>query len=142
MNTALCLSIGLCWFRLGFPTSCLHRHVGAPTGLNPKILLHAIMKIFWIFVEQGKIMAAEAPTVPVDATPTETNSAPTSQPPSSYYAGCYSCRVTVPIYPRWGQAPIYAGLHTRTNRLGQNIPCWHSVVVSITSQSLPATFRD
>ena len=81
MNTALCLSIGLCWFRLGFPTSCLHRHVGAPTGLNPKILLHAIMKIFWIFVEQGKIMAAEAPTVPVDATPTETNSAPTSQPP-------------------------------------------------------------
>ena len=81
MNTALCLNIGLCWFRLGFPTCCLHRHVGAPTGLKPKILLHAIMKIFWIFVEQGKIMAAEAPTVPVDATPTETNSAPTSQPP-------------------------------------------------------------
>jgi len=33
------------------------------------------MKIFWIFVEQEKIMEAEAPTLPVDATPTETNSA-------------------------------------------------------------------
>jgi len=69
------------------------------------------MKIFWIFVEQGKIMEAEeptvrvgtipseltappppypppeklmeaeAPTVPVDATPTETNGAPTTKPP-------------------------------------------------------------
>ena len=32
--------------------------MGAPAGLKPKILLHAIMKIFWIFVEQGKIVEA------------------------------------------------------------------------------------
>jgi len=37
--------------------------VGAPTGLNPKIFLQAITKIFRIFVEQGKIMEAEEPTV-------------------------------------------------------------------------------
>jgi len=36
------------------------------------------MKIFWIFVQQGKIMEAEAPTVPVDATPTEINGTPTA----------------------------------------------------------------
>jgi len=29
------------------------------------------MKIFWIVVEQGKIVEAEAPAVRVDATPTE-----------------------------------------------------------------------
>ena len=57
----------------------------------------------------GKIMEAETPTVPVDATPTETNGAP--QPP--YYTGCPSCRLTLPIYPGLGQASIYAGLHTR-----------------------------
>ena len=34
--------------------------MGAPAGLKPKILLHAIMKIFWIFVEQGKIGLVEA----------------------------------------------------------------------------------
>jgi len=107
--------------------------VGAPTGLNTKILLHAI--IFWIFVEQGKIMEADEPTVqvgaipseltphrednggrgidsPVDATPTETNGAPTPKT-LPYYAGCPSCRVILPIYPGLGQAPIYAGLHTR-----------------------------
>jgi len=44
---------------------------GAPMGLNPKILLHAIMKIFWIFVEQGKIMEAEEPTVRMGAIPSE-----------------------------------------------------------------------
>jgi len=32
--------------------------------------------MLWIFVEPGKIMEAKAPTVPVDATPTETNGAP------------------------------------------------------------------
>ena len=36
---------GCAAFGLGFPTSCLRRHVGAPTGSYPKILLHAIMKI-------------------------------------------------------------------------------------------------
>jgi len=27
--------------------------VGVPTGLNPKLLLYIIKKIFWIFVEPG-----------------------------------------------------------------------------------------
>ena len=57
-------------------------------------------------------MEAEAPTVPVGATPTETNGTPTPKPPP-YYAGYPSCRVTLTIYPGLGQAPIYAGLHTR-----------------------------
>jgi len=100
------------------------------------------MKIFWIFVEQGKIMGteeptvrvgaipseltapptpitppgkiieAEAQTVPVDATPTETNGDLTPKPPP-YYAGCPSCCITLPVYSGLGQAPIYAGLHTR-----------------------------
>jgi len=39
------------------------------------------MKIFWIFVELGKIMEVEAPTVPADTTPTETNGAPNPNPP-------------------------------------------------------------
>jgi len=55
-------------------------------------------------------MKAEAPTLPVDATPTETNGAP---PQPVYYAGCPFCRVTLPIFPGLGQAPIYGGLHTR-----------------------------
>jgi len=50
--------------------------MGAPMGLNPKILLHAIMKIFWIFVEQGKIMEAEEPTVRVGAIPSELTAPP------------------------------------------------------------------
>jgi len=76
MNTALCLSIGCAALRLGFPNSCLHWHVEAPTGLNPKISLHANMKIFWIFVEQGKIMEAEEPTVRVGATPSKLTTPP------------------------------------------------------------------
>jgi len=55
-------------------------------------------------------MEAEAPTVPLDATPTETNGASTPNPP--YNAGCPSCRVTLPIYSGLGEAPIYAGWHT------------------------------
>jgi len=75
MNTALCFSIGLCCVQAGFPT-CLRRHVGAPTGLNPKILLRAIMKIFWIFVEPGKIMETEEPIVQVGAIPPELTAPP------------------------------------------------------------------
>ena len=59
-------------------------------------------------------MEAEALTVPVDAIPTETNGAPTPKTPP-YYVGCPSCHVTLPIYPGLGQAPIYAGLHTRSS---------------------------
>jgi len=50
--------------------------VEALTGFNVKILLHTIMKIFWIFVEQGKIMEAEEPTVRVGATPSEVTAPP------------------------------------------------------------------
>ena len=57
-------------------------------------------------------MEAESPTVPADATPMETNGVPTPKT-SPYYAGCPSCRVTLPIYPGLGQARIYAGLRTR-----------------------------
>ena len=77
MNTAS----GCAAFRLGFPTSCLRRHVGAPTGLKPKILLHAITKIFCISVEQGMIMEAEEPTVRAGPIPSELTAPP---PPQSH----------------------------------------------------------
>ena len=96
---------------LGFPTSCLRRHVGAPTGLNLKILLHAIMKIFWISVEQRKIMEAEKPTVWVGATPPELTHPHHHNPP--HFTPDALPVATLRIYPGLGQAPIYAGLHTR-----------------------------
>jgi len=37
--------------------------------------------VFWIFVEQGKIMEAEVPTVRVGATPAGLTAPPPQQPP-------------------------------------------------------------
>jgi len=45
-------------------------------GLNSKILLHAIMKIFSIFVEQWKTIEAEEPTVRVGDIPSELTAPP------------------------------------------------------------------
>jgi len=71
------------------------------------------MKIFWIYVYQGKIMEAEEPTVRVGATPSETNGAPTSIfPPPNFTPDALPAAI-LPIYPGLGQAPTYAGLHTR-----------------------------
>jgi len=40
---------------------------------------------FWIFMEQGKIMEAEVPTVRVGATTTGLTAPPPSQPPKLFY---------------------------------------------------------
>jgi len=55
----LCLLPGCAAFRLGFPPP-----------------------VFWIFMEQGKIMEAEVPTVQVGATPTGLTAPP---PPKVFY---------------------------------------------------------
>jgi len=69
------------------------------------------MKIFWIFVEQGKITEAEEPTVWVGATPSElTAPHPHNLPHFTLDALPVA---TLPIYPGLGQAPIYAGLVPR-----------------------------
>jgi len=47
--------------------------------------------VFWIFMDQGKIMEAEVPTVRVGATPTGQMAPPSPQPPSFLQAGCPSC---------------------------------------------------
>jgi len=51
--------------------------------------------VFWIFMEQGKIMEAEVPTVRVGATPTGLTATPTATTPQGFLqAGCPSCRPT------------------------------------------------
>jgi len=48
--------------------------------------------VFWIFMEQGKIMEAEAPTVRVGATPTGLTAPPPTTSQGILQAGCPSCR--------------------------------------------------
>jgi len=49
--------------------------------------------VFWIFMEQGKIMEAEVPTVWVSATLTGLTTPPPPQPPKVFLqAGCPSCQ--------------------------------------------------
>jgi len=50
--------------------------------------------VFWIFMEQGKIMEAEAPTVRVGATPTALTAPQPHNPQGFLQAGCPSCRPT------------------------------------------------
>jgi len=69
------------------------------------------MKIFWIFVEQGKIMEAEAPTVLMDATPIKPTAPPTH--PHHITPDALPATQPLPTYPGLGQALICAGLHTQ-----------------------------
>ena len=69
MNTQpSALASGCAAFKLGFPTSCLS---GGAHGVLPKNIIARHHENLLDFVEQGKIMEAEAPTVRVDVTPTE-----------------------------------------------------------------------
>jgi len=71
-HSAFCLSIvGLCSVQAGFP--------------------HLLSSGF--FMEQGKIMEAEVPTVQVGATPTGLMAVPRNSP-RFLQAGCPSCRST------------------------------------------------
>jgi len=70
---------GYAAFWLGFPTSCLCRHVGSPTGWYPIIVLFPTI-IFCILMAQGKITEVDTPTVQLGATPSKLISEP---PPSS-----------------------------------------------------------
>jgi len=67
------------------------------------------LAIFWIFMVQGKITEADAPTIRLDATPSELS---VPQPPSSpiFTLNALSA-ASLPIYPGLGQAPNNAGLY-------------------------------
>ena len=65
-------------------TENTHTHTQPFNGLwsgTTRVGWYQKKQFFWIFVEQGKIMGAEAPTVRVDATPTELTAPPPPQPP-------------------------------------------------------------
>jgi len=52
-------------------------------------------QLLWIFMEQGRIMEAEAPTDRVGATPTGLTAPPAPRPLRGFLqAGCPSCRPT------------------------------------------------
>ena len=68
--------------------------------------------LFLDFVEQGTMMEAEAPTVRVDATPSELTAPPSPSPPPIFMPNALLA-TTLPICPGLGQALIYAGLHTQ-----------------------------
>jgi len=70
------LAQGCAAFWLGFPSYCLCRHVAAPTGWYPIIVLFPTI-IFWILMVQGKITEVYTPTVQLGA-PLRTNQQATS----------------------------------------------------------------
>jgi len=84
----------LCWDNPGRPvpeeTLCLlpyHRAVLHSGCVSP-------LPVFWIFMEQGKIMEAEVPTVWVGATPTGLTAPRPHNPQGFLQVGCPSCRPT------------------------------------------------
>jgi len=90
------------------------------------------MKIFWIFVEQGKIMEAEEPTVRVGATPSE-QMAPHPYNPSHFYTGCPSCR----------NPPNLSWLGTGTDLCWLAYPvAWFAYLVAANAKGLYSQPRD
>jgi len=92
-------------------TSCLHRHVGAPTGWYPNVVslfvifwifwsknVVSLFVIFWIFWSKMKITQADTPIICMDYHPIQTNWCPHLY--HSHLPG-----TTLPIYPGSGQAP-------------------------------------
>ena len=99
MNTTLCLSIGFCCIQAGFPHLLFTVYVGMwgrprghTHGVIPKNIIACHHQNLLDFVEQGKIMEAEAPTVQVDATPSKLTAPPSHNRPCVFIAGCPSCR--------------------------------------------------
>jgi len=96
------LARGCAAFQLGFPTFCLHRHVGAPTGWNQNII--SLFAIFWIFCSKVKITKADAPTIRMDCHPILTNWRPNLCHPHHFTPDALPS-TTLPIHPGLGQAP-------------------------------------
>jgi len=137
MNKTLCC----CMFRIGFPTSCLRRHVRAPMAWYLRIVfLHAI---FWVLWCNGKITKADAPTTRLDTTQFRplVPPPPSSPPFFHFYAGCPSCCNFPNLSWRW-TGTKYAGLHSQWLGFSITLISWKilltlmgSVTVSISLQN-------
>jgi len=74
-------------FWVGFPTSCLHRHVQATTAWYQYLTCHLLG-----FMVQGKITKADAPTISLAGRhPIQTNCCHHFHHPHHFYTGCPSC---------------------------------------------------
>jgi len=89
-------------FYLGFPNSCLHRHVGVPTGWYPIIV--SLLAVLWVFWCKVKITHADAPTTRMEAIPSKLIGDSTSAIPIIFMLDALP-GTTLPIYPGLGQAP-------------------------------------
>jgi len=114
------LTQGCAAVQLGFPTSCLHRHVGAPIGWYPNVT--SFFVIFWIFWSKMKVTQADAPTIWMDHHPNLTNWCPTSSIPIIF----------TPDALPGTTLPIYSGLEQAPNMLA----CVPGVLLSIDSKQL------
>jgi len=84
------LTHGCVAFWLGFPTSCLCRHVESPTSLY---------RIFWSKME---LTQADSPTVRMNCHPVVTIGAPNSAIPTIFMSDALP-GTTLPLYPGLGQ---------------------------------------
>jgi len=106
MNIAFCLSTEFC---CGFPTSFLHRHVGAPMGWYPTFVL--LRAIFWVLWCKWKKTEANINN-PTGHHNIQTNRCSNLHHPHHFYTGWPSCRNPPNLY--WlGTGTKYAGLHAQ-----------------------------
>jgi len=96
------LAQGCAAFQVGFPTSCLRRHAGAPMGWYPNVI--SLFAIFWIFCSKVKITPADAPRIWMNCHPILTNWHPNLCHPHHFTPDALP-GTTLPIYPGLGQAP-------------------------------------
>ena len=106
-------------FQLGFPTSCLRRHVGAPRGDNQ--MLHHCSSSSGFYWSKVKITKADTPTIQTDCHPILTNWCPNLYHPHHFTPDALP-GATLPIYPGLGQAPnilacIPSGYNIHNNKL-------------------------
>ena len=105
------LASGCAAFRLGFPTSCLRRYVGGAHGVKPKNIIARHHENLLDFCGAGEDNGGRGTDSPGGRHRTELTVPPPAQSPIFTLDALPAA--TLPIYPGLGQAPIYAGSHTR-----------------------------